>query len=203
MQETKRYISYICPKCRQSVIVARDVFSLAAAPAHIKCPCGKSELTVDFMGAHVSVDVPCLFCGREHSVRCSSNAFLRQKALAFSCTASGLDCCYVGEEGAVCAATARLEQAVDKLEQRQAGEEKGTFLDEIVMHEVLSELKDIAQRGGISCACGSKKWSLKVNYSSIDLMCGDCGAEMRIPAATADDIDDICCKNTILIRGRK
>lgn len=203
IQESKRYISYICPHCHQSVIVARDVFSLAAAPAQIKCPCGHSELRVDFMGIDVSMKVPCLFCGREHAVRCSSDAFLRQKALAFSCTASGLDCCYVGEEGAVYAATARLEQAVDKLDQHRNQEQEGTFLDEIVMQEVLSELKDIAQRGGISCACGSKQWGLKVNYSSIDLQCGQCGAEMRIPAATADDIDDICCKHTILIRGRK
>ena len=44
---------------------------------------------------------------------------------------------------------------------------------------------------------------MKVNYSSIDLCCAHCGAEMRIPAATADDIDDICCKDKILIRGRK
>lgn len=203
IQESKRYISYICPHCHQSVIVARDVFSLAAAPAQIKCPCGRSELRVDLMGIDVSMKVPCLFCGREHAVRCSSDAFLRQKALAFSCTASGLDCCYVGEEGAVYAATARLEQAVDKLDQHRNQEQEGTFLDEIVMQEVLSELKDIAQRGGISCACGSKQWGLKVNYSSIDLHCGQCGAEMRIPAATADDIDDICCKPTILIRGRK
>ena len=201
VQETKRYLSYICPHCRQSVIVAKDLFSLAAAPAHIKCPCGKSELRVDFMGAHVTMEVPCLFCGWVHTVSCSSNAFLRQKALAFSCAASGLDCCYVGEEGPVYAATARLEQAVDKLEQQE--EEKGMFLDEIVMHEVLSELKDIAQRGGISCECGSHKWNMKVNYSSIDLSCAQCGAEMRIPAATADDIDDICCKNTILIRKKK
>ena len=203
IQETKRYISYICPHCHQSVIVARDVFALAAAPARIKCPCGKSELRVDFMGINVSMEVPCLFCGREHTVHCSSDAFLRQKALAFSCTASGLDCCYVGEEGPVYAATARLEQAVDKLEEQKAREHEGTFLDEIVMHEVLSEVKDIAQRGGISCACGSLQWGLKVNYSSIDLSCAKCGAEMRIPAATADDIDDICCKQNILIRGRK
>lgn len=200
LHEAKRYLSYICPSCRQSVIVARDVFSLAAAPAQIKCPCGKSELRVDFMGPHVSVQVPCLFCGREHTVRCDSNAFLRQKALAFACVTSGLDCCYVGEEGPVYAATARLEQALDKLEQQR--EDKGTFLDEIVMHEVLSELKEIAQRGGISCACGSTKWGMKVNYSSVDLSCAKCGAEMRIPAATADDIDDICCKTRLVIRGR-
>ena len=202
-QDTKRYLSYICPRCRQSVIVERDLFSLAASTAHIKCPCGKSELTVDFQPSRVRLTVPCLFCGREHEVSCPTHAFVRERALAFSCAASGLDCCYVGEEGTVFAATARLERAADKLKEEQAAEEKAAFLDEIVMHEVLSEVKDIAARGGVSCACGSREWKLKVNYSSIDLICAQCGAQMRIPAATADDIDDICCKNTILIRGKK
>jgi len=199
-QEPKRTIAYICPQCRQSVIVEKSLFALAAAPAKIPCPCGKSALEVEFLADKVKLGVPCLFCGREHHVTCSSTAFVREKALAFSCSASGLDCCYIGEEGAVFAATARLEQAVDKLEQ-DAGAEN-VFLDEIVMHEVLSEIKDIAQRDGISCACGSKNWTFQVNYSSVDLMCAQCGAQMRIPAATADDIDDICCKNTILIRGK-
>ena len=201
VQETKRFLSYICPHCRQSVIVEKDLFSLAASTAHIQCPCGKSEVTVDFLPNRVQMKVPCLFCGREHTVSCSSRAFIREKALAFSCAASGLDCCYVGEEGPVYAATARLEQAVDKLTE-EAGEERGAFLDEIVMHEVLSEIRDIAARGGISCACGSKDWTFQVNYSSVDLICAQCGAQMRIPAATADDIDDICCKHTILIRGK-
>lgn len=198
VQDTKRYLAYICPNCRQSVIVERDLFSLAASTAHIKCPCGKSELTVEFQPNRVQLTVPCLFCGRDHTVSCASHAFVREKALAFSCAASGLDCCYVGEEGPVYAATARLEQAVDKLEEESA--QHGAFLDEIVMHEVLSEIRDIAARGGISCACGSRDWTFQVNYSSVDLICAQCGAQVRIPAATADDIDDICCKNTILIR---
>lgn len=200
-QEETRYLSYICPKCRQSVIVERDLFALAASKNHIKCPCGKSEMTVEFMPNRVQLSVPCLFCGRDHSVSCSSHAFVREKALAFSCAASGLDCCYVGEEGAVYAATARLEQAMDKLDDR--AENRETFLNEVVMHEVLSEIRDIAARGGISCACGSKNWTFQVNYSSVDLICADCGAEMRIPAATADDIDDICCKTTLLIHGKR
>ena len=200
VQETKRFLSYICPHCRQSVVVERDLFTLAAAVHRIKCPCGRSELTVEFLPNRVRLSVPCLFCGREHEVSCSSHAFVREKALAFSCAASGLDCCYVGEEGPVYAATARLEQAVDKLEEESARE--GAFLDEIVMHEVLSEIRDIAARDGVSCACGSKQWTFQVNYSSVDLICTQCGAQMRIPAATADDIDDICCKHTILIRGK-
>ena len=203
VEEAKRTLAYLCPACRQSVAVERSVFQLAASANELPCPCGKSSLRVELMGDRVKLTVPCLFCGKDHSVTCSSHAFLHEKVLAFSCAASGLDCCYVGEEGPVFAATARLERAADKLKEEQAAEEKAAFLDEIVMHEVLSEVKDIAARGGVSCACGSREWKLKVNYSSIDLICAQCGAQMRIPAATADDIDDICCKNTILIRGKK
>lgn len=200
-QNKKRFISYVCPKCRQTVIVEKDLFTLAAAPNRIKCPCGKSELRIDFMPNRVQLSVPCVYCGREHPVSCPSQAFVRERALAFSCAESGLDCCYVGEEGPVYSAAARLEQTMDKMDTEQ--EENGMFLDELVMHEVLSEIKDIAGRGGISCTCGSKRWGFDLHYSSVELTCGDCGAQMRIPAATADDIDDICCKTTLVIHGHK
>ena len=104
----------------------------------------------------------------------------------------------MGEEEAVFAATRRLEEALDRLE--TASGERGAFLDEIIMHEVLSELKDIAQRGGISCTCGSKEWNLQVNYSSVDLICARCGGVLRLPAATASDLEDICCKYTLTIK---
>lgn len=201
VEEAKRTIAYLCPACHQAVVAEKTVFSLAAAPGKIPCPCGKSALKTEIVGDRVKLTVPCLFCEKEHTVTCSTHAFLHEKALAFACAASGLDCCYVGEEGPVFAAMERLEEAVDKLE-AVAGE-KGTFLDEIIMHEILSELRDIAQRGGISCTCGSKEWRLQVNFSSVDLICGHCGRALRIPAATADDLEDLCCKNTLLIKGKE
>ena len=198
VEEGKRTIAYLCPECRQPVVMERSVFQLAAAPAELPCPCGKSAVKTEMLGERCKLTVPCLFCGREHTVSCSTHAFLHEKCLAFSCAASGLDCCYVGEEDAVFAATRRLEEALDKLE-AEAGE-RGTFLDELIMHEVLSELKDIAQRGGVSCTCGSKEWGLQVNYSSADLICAHCGGVLRIPAATASDLEDICCKYTLQIK---
>ena len=201
VEKASRTLAYICPVCRKPVVIERSVFQLAASASSLPCPCGESSLHVEMWGDRVRMTVPCLFCGRDHTVTCSARAFLHEKALAFSCAASGLDCCYVGEEGPVFAAVRRLEEAVDKLE-HDAGE-KGAFLDELVMHEVLSEIKEIAQRGGVSCACGSKRWKLQVNYSSVDLFCDDCGGAMRIPAATASDIDDICCKTSLVIRGQE
>ena len=123
VEEAKRTLAYLCPACRQSVAVERSVFQLAASANELPCPCGKSSLRVELMGDRVKLTVPCLFCGKDHTVTCSSHAFLHEKVLAFSCAASGLDCCYVGEEGPVFAALQRLEEAVDKLE--AASGEKG------------------------------------------------------------------------------
>ena len=201
VEKASRTLAYICPVCRKPVVIERSVFQLAASASSLPCPCGESSLHVEMWGDRVRMTVPCLFCGRDHTVTCSARAFLHEKVLAFSCAASGLDCCYVGEEEAVFSAMRRLEEAMDKVE-AEAGAQ-GTFLDEIVMHEVLSEIKEIAQRDGISCTCGSHQWKLQVNYSSVDLFCAQCGAAMRIPAATASDIDDICCKTKLLIRGKE
>ena len=199
-REGKRTIAYFCPECRQTVAVERTVFQLAAAPAQLPCPCGKSAVRTEMMGEQMRLTVPCLFCGREHTVICPTEAFLQEKCLAFSCAVSGLACCFVGEEEAVFAATRRMEETLDKVVDEK--EERGSFLDEIIMHEVLSELKDIAERDGISCACGSKGWNLQVNYSSVDVICAQCGSVLRLPAATADDLEDICCKHTLTIKKR-
>ena len=198
VQEAKRTIAYLCPDCRQTVIIERTVFQLAAAPAELPCPCGKSAVHTEMMGEQCKLTVPCLFCGKEHTVVCPTETFLQKKCLVFSCAASGLTCCIVGEEDAVFQAAKRLEETLDKVGDEE--EERGSFLDEIIMHEVLSELKDIAQRDGISCECGSKEWNLQVNYSSVDVICAKCGGVLRLPAATDSDLEDVCCKYTLQIK---
>lgn len=203
MNEPTRTLAWLCPHCRQSVIVEHTVFSLTAAPSRIPCPCGKSELLVEPMEEHFKLTVPCLTCGKEHVVTCSQEAFLQRKAIALSCSASGLDCLYVGEEAAVYAAVRRLEEAANQLPEQ--GEEPSTptaFLNETIMQEVLGELRDIAKRpGGVTCTCGGTGWKLKVGYSAVDLTCAACGATLRIPAATDHDLDDLCCKSNLVIKG--
>lgn len=199
IEDAKRSIAFLCPSCRQPVILERSVFQLAAAGGKLPCPCGKSSIRIDLMGDRVNLTVPCLFCEQEHTVTCSTHAFLTEKCLAFSCANSGLDCCYVGEEEPVFAAMKRLEETLDVLE-TEAGAE-GTFLNDLVMEEILGELRDIGLRDGISCTCGCRDWKLKINYSSVELFCARCGGALKLPAATMPDLEDLCCKPTLLIRG--
>lgn len=200
MEEAKRTLAYICPSCRQSVIAEKTVFALAAGVSSIPCPCGKSALKSQVMDDKVQLAVPCAACDTTHSVTCKLESFIEQKTLACSCAVSGLDCCYVGDEDSIFAAMPRLEESVDKLEMAQASE--GMFLDDVIMQECLEELKDIAERKGISCSCGSDEWLLKVNFSTVDLTCPHCGGALRVPTATADDLEDLCCKHTLQIQSR-
>jgi len=202
MPEEMRTIGYICPVCGKAVVVERSSFQLAAADNKLPCPCGQSELVIEQKGDRCEVTVPCLFCARDHRTICSLDALLRQKLVALSCSASGLGICYVGEKDAVFAALEKLEAAVDKLRLDDQMETRGVFLDEVVMGEVLAELKEIAGRGGVRCGCGQADYGIKVGYSSIDVVCAHCGGMLRLNAATPDDIDDICSRYTLTIPGK-
>ena len=68
---------------------------------------------------------------------------------------------------------------------------------------MLGEVKEIAARDGISCSCGSKRWSLDLRYASIVLRCADCCGVLKIPAAADVDIENICCQYTLTIKGKK
>ena len=203
MEEKRRTIGYVCPQCRQSVAADRSLFSLSVGHMKLPCPCGKSEFLVDYLeGGGYQFSVPCAACGETHQVTLTGGQLMGHKILGFSCPKTGIDSCYIGEEGSVFAALPRLEQTLDKQVGRKEDDE-GVFLDENIMTEVLGELKDIAQRGDISCTCGSKRFSVDIHYSSAELHCADCGGVLRLPAATMDDLGDLCAKPKLTIHGRK
>ena len=97
----------------------------------------------------------------------------------------------------------KLEQAVDQLRADDQADSRGVFLNEVVMGEVLAELRDIAAQKGVRCGCGCTDYGIKVGYSSVDLVCASCGAVLRLPAAAPGDLDDLCARYTITIPGKK
>ena len=202
MEEQMRTIGYLCPECGKAVVARRSAFQLAASDSHIPCPCGRSELVIRQQGDRCEITAPCPVCAHDHTASCSENALLRRSLVSLPCPAAGLACCFVGEEERVFAAMERLEQAVDKLVMDSQAQTRGSFLDDIVMGEVLGEVKDIAGRGGISCACGSHDYGMRVGFSWVDLMCARCGAVLRLPAATPDDVDAVCSRYTLTIPGK-
>ena len=196
MPEEKRAIGYICSECGKPVYGERTLFALSAAASGLVCACGRSELTAEPCGERYRVTVPCGVCGGEHRAEVPADRILRGTGVGLACPQSRQLCCYIGDVYRVRQALGELEAALEK---KDGG---GTFTDDTIMYEVLSELRDIASRGGISCTCGARGCSMEVSGGAVELVCGGCGGRLRIPAATDGDLDRLCCQYTLTIRGR-
>lgn len=202
MTEDMRTFGYLCPKCGKSVMGTRSIFALEASNAEVACDCGQTALRVTFDGERYQVYVPCGICGETHMAVCELERILKG-ATALGCAKTKQFCCFIGPEGTVEKNLRELVILAEK-EKRQDGEEgHEAFLDNVIMYEVLSELKDIASReNGITCACGSRRYGMEIRRSAVDLVCRDCGAKLRIPAATDRDLDDLCCHMKLVIPGK-
>ena len=198
MMETLRSFGYICPKCGKAQVHQRSRFALSAAAARMECECEKSALQVETDGIKFRLLVPCGVCGESHQAECSAENLLEGRGIGLACPKTRQLCCYIGEEQDVMSAMENLALRVEK----DKSESDEAFTDNVIMYEVLSELKDIAARGGISCACGSKNYSLEVHDTAVDLTCRACGGTLRLNAVTDEDLDRLCCRYTLTIPGR-
>lgn len=196
MEETRSF-GYICPACGKANFHTRSVFALTAAAARMECECGKEALEVQTDGAKFRLWVPCGVCGGHHQAECSADALLHGRGIGLSCPVKQDLCCYVGREQEVRRAMENLALRVEK----DKGTDGEAFTDNVIMYEVLSELKDIAARGGIRCSCGSTEYGIQVHRDAVDLVCRRCGGKLRLPAGTDEDLDRLCCQMTLTIRG--
>lgn len=199
MPEEKRAIGYICSECGKPVYGERTLFALSAAASGLVCACGRSELTAEPCGDQYRVTVPCGVCGGEHRAEVPAARLLRGPGVGLACPRSRQLCCYIGDVYRVQQALRELEIALGK-QKENSGE---AFTDNTIMYEVLSELRDIASRDGISCTCGARGCSMEVSGSAVELVCTSCGGRLRVPAATDEDLDRLCCQYTLTIRGRR
>ena len=199
--EEQRSIGYICPACGKPVQGERTVFALSAGPAAVVCDCGKGRFLSVPDGLSFQLTVPCGLCGETHEAVCLPERVL-EGGTALACPKTKQFCCFIGDEGTVEKHLRELEILAEKEKRQEDGPE--AFADSVIMYEVLSELKEIAARpGGITCACGSSRYGMEIRRSAVDLICRDCGAKLRISAATDADLDDLCCHMKLVIPGKR
>ena len=196
--EEMRSFGYICPKCGKAQVHQRSRFALSAAAARMECECEKASLQVETDGVRFRLSVPCGLCGETHQAELDAQQLLEGRGVGLGCPKTRQICCYIGEEQQVMSSVEEMTIRVEK----DKAEDGEAFTDNVIMYEVLSELKEIAQRGGIGCSCGSKEYAMQVGRAYVDLICGKCGGRLRINAATDEDLDRLCCRMPLEIHGR-
>ena len=138
-------------------------------------------------------------CVPAFAAEAPAEKILPGEGVGLACPEKRQLCCYIGDIYRVESALRELEIALEK----KKDQEDGAFLDSVIMYEVLSELKDIAARGGITCGCGAAGCSMEVHGDAVDLICPACGGRLRVGAATDEDLDRLCCQYTLTIPGRR
>ena len=188
-----RTVGYLCPACRRRVVRQRSVFALSASGAVVSCECGRSSMEIEAEESKFRLRVPCGVCGGEHTAECGADKLLHGRGIGLACPETKQLCCFIGEEYAVEHELEQLSLAAAK--ERELGDDPAAFADGVIMYEVLSELKEIAAReDGITCACGGRDFGMEIRSTYVDLICKTCGAKLRIPAATDEDLDRLCCR---------
>ena len=180
MKEEMRTIGYLCPACHKRVIQQRSVFALSASGAVVSCECGESSLTIEAEENKFRLSVPCGVCGEEHLAECSADKLLHGRGIGLACPDTKMLCCFIGEDYAVEHEMEQLSLAAAK--EREQGDDPA------------------ARKDGITCSCGSKSYGMEIHSTYVDLVCKSCGAKLRIPAATDEDLDRLCCRMKLQIK---
>ena len=187
-------VAYRCPHCGGGVMGLVGLFSLSADMVKLKCPCGKSELTIVYSkDGKVRLTVPCIVCPKPHSYTLSSKLFFEKELFVLSCPYSDVNICFIGEENHVKAELARSElMLLDMLEENglesfealhKASERALT--DPQIYDIIMFVINELDADGSIKCCCPDdetdREYEAEVLDSCIRVKCTKCGAWTDIP----------------------
>lgn len=122
-------IAFRCPACGVAMIGEMSVFALSGGEINMRCSCGDSVLTVNYIKSRetVSLNVPCVACPTSHPYQVSASTFWNSDLFILQCSASGLDTCFIGDKAKVIKAvddnTSELQKLMDILDERDLEEQ--------------------------------------------------------------------------------
>ena len=181
--------SYDCRPCEKPVTATADLFSLRGQRFVCRCTCGESALVAYIEAGRLRVEYPCPVCGQRHRETLPLADVCRDAPAALCCAITGLPACYVGRADAVAQMDAAAsEEALAAIVEHLLGVQKappvtGTPPDPA---DVLSAAREVALRDGISCRCGSLRFSAAYDEGFLRISCAKCGKSRAIPMNCAE-----------------
>ncbi len=190
-------VAYRCPHCGGGVISIVGLFTLSADMVKLKCPCGKSEMSIVYTNdKKIRLNVPCIICPKPHNFVLSPSVFFDKEMFTLSCPYSGVEVCFIGDENHVKAELARSELALlDMLEENGIEsfeslhkESEKVFTDPQIYDIIMFVIHDLDEAGAIRCSCGEhntdNEYEVEVLESCIRVRCTKCHDYVDIPTDT-------------------
>lgn len=191
-------IAYRCPYCGCIISANVNVFMLTGG-FKLECiECHKAALDMSLTkDEKVRLSVPCLVCPHPHPYTVSAETFFSKEIFLLSCSFSGLDICFIGNED-------KIEEEIDRTESiimdlladyrdDETAQKKSDMLvaDTNVVREVLFALDELMEKGRIKCGkCQSTAVKVVIDYDCVKVSCKVCAKERTLPARTRFDAND-------------
>ena len=192
LEHKKTTVAYRCPSCGAVVKSMVGVFALKADMMRLKCPCGESDMTIEYKReGKIKLTVPCFLCPRPHVFTVSENIFFSKELFALPCGNTGIDIAFLGEDKEVNVAVddsdrmlAELFDEVD-FEDVSCHNKENVFDDPQILDIILYVIGDLAEEGKIHCDCnGDGEYEVAMGEDTVIVKCKKCGKSAEIPAGS-------------------
>ena len=208
---TERIIAFRCPVCGTAIVGDLNLFVLGGQELVLSCKeCGEEvpALRASLSSEQkLSLSLPCLTCPNPHRFTVETQVVFSRDLFVLQCPMTALDLCFIGEEAKVEEA---LEENRKQLLELTGGEwmdddfdeeeelsdeelaelkEHPPLLDAHLMGQMLYLVRDFAEEGKISCACGEEHVDFHLLPDGLAFSCPKCNAARVFAAHTELDVE--------------
>ncbi|UWG97201.1 hypothetical protein LPY66_20450 [Dehalobacter sp. DCM] len=176
-------IGMICPHCGKIQYKTISAFSLANnVRDNFFCSCGTSLLTLlnfKHQNKKVSIEYQCIYCGKAHHRSASRKAIWGTEPISLVCNDKARPIGYFGPRQTVVALCQETKRDFVEFvsEFVSDDEEFASETDDFfIVYGVMEILDRMADKGQLSCECGSHDLSVEILPDKIELFCASCHA---------------------------
>lgn len=192
--------TYDCRQCEKPITAVADLFPMHAQRYICRCSCGQSALVACIEAGRLLVEFPCPLCGQRHAESIALEKALSGTPTALHCTVTDIAACYVG-----------TPESLAYMDSAQSDEEIAAFIGRLVgirpphrqpahpekaphtptAADALCAAQELAARDGLSCHCGSLRFSAAYDDGALRISCASCGASKTFSVKSAADLEKI------------
>ena len=179
--------AYRCADCGDTVFGMTGAVALTGDMIKLKCPCGKSEMTIkNIPDGKVRITVPCAFCQSNHTFVISKKLLLSKELFTYPCPYTAIDICFFGTDEKVKEAVKESDEVLNQYLVDENGNRLSDFgkplpaSDEQVRDLITLVLGELADDGKIFCDCGvSHDLAVRDGDDYVEVFCKKCGCSKR------------------------
>lgn len=184
-----------CSSCGKIAKYDLNLFNISREINHeFKCTCGETNAilkTVDHKKYYLGIK--CFACGQRHFYRLSARELFCEDHL-YRCIGN-IKTCYIGSNEGASSPLNIKNIGLNDLISNEEYQDKFNNLDIVIA--CLNKLKELDEKGKISCECGNKNMTLEFFSDRIELKCSDCNSVQIIFAETKEDLNVLKRKEKI------